>query len=179
MTEYAFTHADRVEKLILIAPVLNIGIGERPPVHPLVDVDVLRTGILSMVLRLDSILLDRFRSFVFKSEQVTPELLAVYIRSFDTKGTSARLSQWVKDYLSDPLQELASTRPDAYAAFDVPVRFIWGEEDTLTPIADGRYAESLLPNALFTPLQGIGHIPMIEDVARFNDAFAQALRDRE
>ncbi len=177
LTEYALEHEERVARLVLIAPVLNIGIGKRAPLPWFMNSEWLNTAIASHVVRAEGLLLSRFQSFVHNPAVVTPELLSVYIRSFGTEGTTYRLTKWTADYLTDPLAGLASTDEARYRAFTKPVRLIWGVEDTLTPLSDGERTKQAFPAATLTVLSDIGHIPMIEDVDQFNDALAASLVD--
>ena len=56
---------------------------------------------------------------------------------------------------------------------------IWGDKDTLTPLAQGRDIQSLIQNASLEVLPGLGHIPQIEDPAVFAAALVTALRGME
>jgi pimeloyl-ACP methyl ester carboxylesterase len=78
------------------------------------------------------------------------------------------------DYVTDPVDAYVSSHVDAYEDSQVPLHLLWGEEDTLTPITD---ATPLLKNQsiILTPLVGVGHIPMLEDVEYFNDELRKAL----
>ena len=58
----------------------------------------------------------------------------------------------------------------------MPVTLLWGDLDTITPPAQAKALEALLPRRRLVMLQGVGHIPQIEDVAAFNGALMLALR---
>lgn len=49
----------------------------------------------------------------------------------------------------------------------VPTLLIWGEEDTATPLSDGRLMEDLIPDAGLAVLPGCGHFSFADDSARF------------
>jgi pimeloyl-ACP methyl ester carboxylesterase len=56
------------------------------------------------------------------------------------------------------------------------VRLIWGEADTITPIAQG-LALSRLLRAPISRLPGVGHVPHIEDPTHFLPALDAALEE--
>lgn len=51
----------------------------------------------------------------------------------------------------------------------MPVFVLWGDRDTITPLAQGQRLQSLVPGAELVVIAGVGHIPQIEDPARFNE----------
>lgn len=51
---------------------------------------------------------------------------------------------------------------------NVPALLIWGENDTATPLADGKLMESLIPDAGLVAFAGAGHYPFLDDPSRFN-----------
>ena len=57
----------------------------------------------------------------------------------------------------------------------VPVSLIWGEADTVTPIAQGKRISDLTRARTMQVLPGVGHIPHIEDPRRFKAALDRAL----
>ncbi|MBS8228699.1 hypothetical protein DYI42_20935 [Vannielia litorea] len=52
---------------------------------------------------------------------------------------------------------------------------LWGVEDTATPLAQGEKLVALVPGARLWKLDGLGHIPQIEDPAAFMAALKDAL----
>ena len=52
---------------------------------------------------------------------------------------------------------------------------IWGEQDTVTPLDQGRRAVALVPGAELITLPDVGHIPQIEAPNAFLDALTLAL----
>ena len=60
---------------------------------------------------------------------------------------------------------------------DLPVLLIWGDQDTETPIADGRLMERLIPDAGLVVFEGAGHYAYLEQAARFCRIVDVFLRD--
>jgi pimeloyl-ACP methyl ester carboxylesterase len=52
----------------------------------------------------------------------------------------------------------------------MPVLLIWGDSDTVVPLAQAEYLERVIPEAELVVLPGVNHIPHLEDVTRFNEA---------
>ena len=68
-----------------------------------------------------------------------------------------------------------SRRSDRLARIAMPVELIWGEADTVTPIAQGERLAGLLRARALRRLPGVGHIPHIEDEAGFLAALDAAI----
>lgn len=58
---------------------------------------------------------------------------------------------------------------------DVPTLVMWGEEDSLIPLAAGEWYAEHLPNSTFVAYPGVGHIPQQEHVAQSLDDLRQWL----
>jgi pimeloyl-ACP methyl ester carboxylesterase len=76
-------------------------------------------------------------------------------------GTTSAYADWLPRLLLPDLQA-ASARAERYRAVRLPVALVWGDADTLTPIAQARHLARLMPHATLDILPGIGHIPHIE-----------------
>lgn len=71
-----------------------------------------------------------------------------------------------------------STQIASYATLTMPTLIVWGEADTITPLAQGQHLHSLLPNSELVVLQRVNHIPQIEDVPVFNEALLKFLAEQ-
>ena len=90
-------------------------------------------------------------------------------------GYDAAISQWLPELLS-PERVAASELPSSYRALKIPIIVIWGERDTITPLAQGQYLKRITPGASLTVLPGVGHIPQIETTSTFNELLVDQLR---
>ncbi len=174
MTEYAMLNPEKVQKLILIDAVLNIGEDKRVPMFSLVQIGPLRVFVVGLLIHSDSIVLSRLKSFVHVTDHIDSDLAHLYTRYFNLRYVTERLTDWVRDYTLDPLV-YKSTDIASYKILPFPVRVIWGEEDTLTPISGAQALLPVIPDIRLTALKNVGHIPMIEDYAAFDAALADAL----
>ena len=62
---------------------------------------------------------------------------------------------------------------------DLPVLLIWGDQDTETPLDDGRLMERLIPDAGLVVFEGAGHYAYLEQPGRFCRIVEVFLRDGE
>ncbi len=100
------------------------------------------------------------------------EVVAVLTQPLVRKGTTSAYSDWLPSLLVPP-QDALSTRPENYGVLTLPVVYIWGEEDTVTPLEQGAELTELTPDSHLLMISDSGHIPQIETP----DAFGLALRD--
>ena len=68
-----------------------------------------------------------------------------------------------------------SARREAYASIMARTAILWGEKDSVTPLAQGQDLRALIPHSVLTVLPGLGHIPQIEDPESFNHALIAQL----
>jgi pimeloyl-ACP methyl ester carboxylesterase len=62
---------------------------------------------------------------------------------------------------------------------DLPVLLVWGDQDTETPLDDGRLMERLIPDAGLVMFEGAGHYAYLEQPGRFCRIVEVFLRDGE
>lgn len=70
-------------------------------------------------------------------------------------------------------------RPDStatLATIDVPTLFVVGEEDTVTPVADARGMQALVPNSRLAIVPRAGHLSNVEQPDAFDFAVDEFLR---
>lgn len=75
--------------------------------------------------------------------------------------------------------EAMIARPDStatLATIDVPTLFVVGEEDAVTPVADARGMQALVPNSRVAIVPRAGHLSNLEQPDAFNAALDEFLR---
>jgi len=117
------------------------------------------------------------RGFVADPAAATPERVAIYQQPLDVHGTTDAIAAWLPELWS-PRRPAASLDPEAIGALSLPTAVIWGDADTVTPPAQGEQLVSLLPDAQLHLLDGVGHIPLIEDPAALHGVLLPYLRGR-
>lgn len=115
-------------------------------------------------------------SFVARKDAVTPERMVQYRRPAAVHGASAALRAWANHFTCERETGL-STQPDAIGKLAVPASLVWGARDTITPIDQAHHLQTLLPAAKLHVIDGVGHIPHIEDPPLLARTLAEALAD--
>jgi pimeloyl-ACP methyl ester carboxylesterase len=46
----------------------------------------------------------------------------------------------------------------------MPTLIVWGDSDTVIPIKEGEYLQSLIPNSELVVMKDVNHIPHLEDL---------------
>jgi pimeloyl-ACP methyl ester carboxylesterase len=108
---------------------------------------------------------------ISEKDRATPDWIRIYQRPFELRGASAGVGRWLPEVLAARGQE-RSDDLGAYAKLTIPVTLIWGATDTITPIAQGRHLESVIPGVKLVVIPRAGHGPQIEEP----ELFAAALR---
>jgi pimeloyl-ACP methyl ester carboxylesterase len=119
------------------------------------------------------------KQFVHRKEVVTDALVQPYQVPFTRQGFSASLGDWAVAFAHTSCEGLDSLEPQklrAWAANGPPVALIWGEQDSITPIAQAKALRSWMPSATLATLPDVGHIPHIENPGAFADVLIRQLR---
>jgi pimeloyl-ACP methyl ester carboxylesterase len=167
---------DVVERLIIIDGVLNLDEKKTIRTNILSRSDIIRTWIVGIGAHSDLLGLWQLKTFTYVHTYLSTDLVRLYTQPFSVTRSTARLSAWVKGYIEDPLV-YASTDSAMYETIKIPVRFIWGDKDTLTPITDTDILLEIIPDATLYTLKNIGHIPMVEDTSLFVETLERVLRE--
>lgn len=113
--------------------------------------------------------------FLHKKGAASPEYVDLLKKPLSLRGTTEEIAKWLPTLLVPPADAL-STKRDNYAQIDIPTGIIWGAEDTATPLAQGEELNELIKGSTLTVLEGLGHIPQIEDPTAFQDALLDMLK---
>jgi pimeloyl-ACP methyl ester carboxylesterase len=174
---------DKVRGLVLIAGALGISdpAGPQPPpaaVTALLDQPLLRSPLVASLVTNPLMTRTLMSTMVHRKEAITPHRIAVLQRPMTLRGSTFELGNWLRYFVSIDKTAWSMDR-GRYAAIKTRTALIWGDKDTLTPLAQGLDLQSLIANAGLTVLPGLGHIPQIEDPAVLATALVTALRAME
>ena len=173
----------RFEHLVLVDAAIGMQVGPQPACDPdqrpggLFAWPGLRTLLVAAVGTEPAFSAFWLRQFVARKEVVTDERTAIYQRPFAVRGFSNGLGDWAFQFAAG-CERPASASPEGFRRLAVPTSLLWGDLDTITPLAQAKALERLIPKVRLHVLPGVGHIPQIEDVAAFDAALARALRER-
>lgn len=179
--EAAFAAPERVKAMVLLDVALGLGISEAggPPLGPVLKVPFLRTAVSSATFANPLTIGSGLRSFVLDDALVTPELIALYARPLNVRGSAESIGNWVVNGLYGDERRSRAADLANYRGFPKPVLVIWGREDRTTPLTQGEQIASLFPNGRLAVLDGVDHIPQLEkpdEVVRLIEAFLGDLR---
>jgi pimeloyl-ACP methyl ester carboxylesterase len=174
-TELALRHPDQVARLVLV----DAALGKLDPAgaggHALLAMPVLTRPLIAASLTNPWAIGPLSRSMLHRREAAAAwrDTLRQPMRR---PGTTAAYAAWLPALFAAD-DGGWSRRSAKLAGIAVPVRLIWGEADTVTPIAQGE-ALARLMHAPLTRLPDVGHIPHIEDPAHFLPALDAAIEER-
>lgn len=167
---------NKIDTVVIVDGVLNVDEQKTSTKTLLSRFDALRTFIVGIGAHSDILGISQLKAFTYVHTHLSNELVRLYTQPFSVDGSTTRLSAWAKEYIEDPL-EYVSTKSASYKTVKIPVRFIWGDKDTITPLTDTDLLLESVPGSKLHVLKNIGHIPMIEDVEIFVETLESALRE--
>jgi pimeloyl-ACP methyl ester carboxylesterase len=175
--EAALMAPERVRALVLVDAA--IGLDEPASAGGLVarvlGVPALRNAIVSATVTNPRMTRRLLSQFVEKQDAITKQRLAVLQAPLSVKGSTAAFGEWLIEFLTS--RELpASARPDGYRGFTRPTLIMWGDKDTTTPLAQGQRLSQVISGSELAVMNGVGHMPQIEDNAEFNRLLVTFLR---
>lgn len=113
------------------------------------------------------------RSMLARKEAAAPWLDTIR-QPMRRAGTTRAYAAWLPELFVDSDSSLSRSGANL-GRIRMPVNLIWGEADTVTPIAQGEALARIVRPASFARLPGVGHIPHIEDEAGFLAALDAAI----
>lgn len=172
--EAAMLMPERISRLVLLDVALGLDAPSPGGILPaILSIPALRTTIASATFANPSFTGMGLRSFISDDALATRERVALYQSPLAVRGTSSAIGDWLATALFAGASGSLSASPASYEALNVPTLVVWGRDDTVTPLAQGERIADLLPDARLVVLDGVNHIPHLEDPA----ATAAAMED--
>jgi pimeloyl-ACP methyl ester carboxylesterase len=183
--EAALLGGSRLRRVVLVDPALGLGPdGEAPKCTPRGVADVLlaiapvRLALIGDIVTQPRFTASLLSQFVFRKEAVNAARVPAYQRPFGQPGTSERLGDWARVFAQASCETARSLSPQLltdWSAGGPPLNLIWGEQDSVTPLAQGHALKTWMPRAELVVIPQVGHIPHIEAPAAFAQALLQAV----
>ncbi len=174
--EAVMQNQEGVKKFVIIDGVLNVGESKIVKTGLMTEYVFIAGSLLGSVIHIRPAIQNRLKTFVFQKQNIDADLTAIYMQSFSVRGTSNKFALWLRDYIIDPLQ-YKSTIGSEYSKLKMPIRIIWGEKDSLTPVTLGHDLVKYISAAKLYVLKDVGHIPMIEDYKQFDAALLKSITE--
>jgi pimeloyl-ACP methyl ester carboxylesterase len=179
VVEAAMRHADQIGGVILVDGALGLPAeGEDYPADSalarmLVSQPIVAEPLVSATFVNPWLTRRLLAGLLFKSEAASEAQADILRRPFSRPGTTEAYARWLPSLLFAERDAMSAT-PENYRNVAMPVALIWGREDSVTPLAQGQRLQRLLANSTLDVIDGVGHIPHIED----EQAFLAVLRTR-
>lgn len=184
--EAAMHAGTRLRQLVLVDPALGLGADGSPPrctsddaSGPWLRPRGARTALVAATATWPGFTPTMLKQFVYRKDAVTDTLVQPYQVPFARQGFSAGLGDWATAFANASCEGVDSLDPRklrAWAASGPSVALIWGERDSITPIAQARALQSWMPSATLATLPDVGHIPHIESPSAFAATLIRQLR---
>jgi pimeloyl-ACP methyl ester carboxylesterase len=172
-TEFAMRYPERARGLVLVDAALGL---TAPPSDPpaMLRPKWIREILVSLTITNPLATRTLLQTLIEKKERALPEYVEILQRPTTLQNSTSDIADWLY-YFAGADRGAASADRGSYARLKLPVAMLWGEKDSVTPVAQALDLRTLVPQAQLTPLPGLGHIPQIEDPDLFNDALLKAL----
>jgi pimeloyl-ACP methyl ester carboxylesterase len=172
-TELVMRYPARVRALVLVDAAL--GLTAEPSDPPLLlQPKWIREILVSLTITNPLATKTLLESLIEKKERALPEYVAILQRPTTQRNTTPDIADWLY-YFAGADRDATSADRRSYGQLKQPVAILWGDKDTVTPVAQAHDLQTLVPQATLTLMPGLGHIPQIEDPDLFNDALLKAL----
>lgn len=179
--EAALRYPDRISGLVLVCPVT--GLMDAPEAGPApskalplpLRISALAEAGIAASATNTVVTGPLMASFMHKTEMMTPEHVATIQKPFARTGMTPAMASWFTQFMSGDPQAMSAQR-DLVKVKVVPAELIWGEMDTVTPIAQGEDLAALMGITQFARMPGIGHMPQLEDPAAFKALLTASLQ---
>ena len=102
-------------------------------------------------------------SMVLDPGDVTQEKIKILQQPLVLDGATNTLGDWLESVLGPQKVSLTSD-PKNYQTLTMPNLILWGDSDTVIPLKEGQYLQSIMPNSELVMLKGVNHIPHLEDL---------------
>lgn len=105
-------------------------------------------------------------AMILDPADATEETINILQEPLVLQDATNTLGNWLKTVLG-PQEVSLTTNPTNYQRLTMPALIVWGDSDTVIPIKEGEYLQSILPNAKLVVMERANHIPHLEDQERF------------
>ena len=182
--ETALTIPGRIDALIL-ADVggLNLNLQSTPTsqnpslIERFLSTPFLRNPVLATTATNPLFTRTLLSAMVLDPADVTEKEIGILQSPLVLDGATNTLGDWLKSVLGRQEVSLTSV-PANYQKLTMPALIIWGDSDTVIPLKEGEYLQSILPDAKLVTMQGVNHIPHLEDHKQFIEIVLEFLSSR-
>jgi pimeloyl-ACP methyl ester carboxylesterase len=102
-------------------------------------------------------------AMILDPADATEEKIKILQQPLVLQDATNTLGDWL-EYVLLVQEPSLTTDPANYQSLTMPALIVWGDSDTVIPLKEGEYLQSILPNAELIVMKNVNHIPHIEDL---------------
>jgi pimeloyl-ACP methyl ester carboxylesterase len=177
--ETVLRYPGKARGLVLVAGALGVSDGGNSAdpsglIGWLLNQDALRNGLVALSATNPLMTRQLLSMMIHRKERADARAVAILQRPMTLQRSTPDMGAWLKYFLSVDRAALSADRR-RYANIKVKTTLIWGDRDTLTPLAQGQDIHGLIQGSRLTVIPDIGHIPQVEDPGTFGKVLSDAL----
>lgn len=172
--EAALLRPERVTGLVLVDGAISLGADPAAREPSWVRVPWLRELAVAGTFQNPLVTRAVLQSMIADPDDATDDRVALYQEPFGVRGTTAAIGAWLPEILAPT--PAWSLDPDRISELLVPTLLIWGAQDAITPPGQAEELHALFPRSRIAWLDGVGHVPQLEDPQTFHEALIPFLR---
>jgi pimeloyl-ACP methyl ester carboxylesterase len=171
--ETALMIPDRIEALVL-ADVGGLNLNLQPAskiegpsaIELFLGTPVVRNPVLAATATNPLFTKTLISAMVLDPADATRDKIEILQEPLVLNGATNTLGDWLKTVLG-PQQISLTSDPANYQRLTMPALILWGDSDKVIPLQEGEYLQSILPDAELVLMEGVNHIPHLEDQEKF------------
>jgi pimeloyl-ACP methyl ester carboxylesterase len=115
-------------------------------------------------------------AMILDPADATEEKIKILQEPLVLEDATNTLGDWLAYVLLIQEPSLTSD-PANYQTLTMPALIVWGDSDTVIPLKEGEYLQSIMPNAELVVMKGVNHIPHVEDLDALMEIVMGFLRE--
>lgn len=120
-----------------------------------------------------------FSLFVYDSNCITQDKVDIIQSPMRIEGTTNYLGDWLGIFISKSDDQLSKDFVSNKNKLLMPVHFIWGEEDTVTPLSRAEFLQKEFQGSSLDIMNSVGHIPQLEAPDAFHQILISLLKESQ
>lgn len=181
--EAAMRFPERAQGLVIVAGALGLAEpGAAPSADPLarlapiLDRPLLAEALVAATVTNPWTTRPLLGTLLHRKEAATPEIAAILQAPLTRLGSTPEMARWLRRF-GKPEPDAQSADIESWRRLPVATRLVWGDRDTVTPLAQAEHLAGLVAGARLAVLRAVGHIPQIEDPFAFRNVLVEALME--
>lgn len=167
--ETALMIPERIDGLILLdVGGLNLNYVPQPKdgktaIEIFFDTRFIRNPVLSATATNPLLTRTLLSAMLYDPADATDEKVKILQETLVLENATDTLGDWL-GYVMTTQEVSLTTNPENYKTLAMPALIVWGDSDTVIPLKEGEYLQSILPNAELVVMKNVNHVPHVEDL---------------